>query len=238
MYILEGNIGVGKTTFLSLIQKTLKDIEVLTEPVEDWSKQKYGQSLLANFYKDTPRWAYTLETLTMICRSKDHIREQENPNPNRILERSIYSGHYCFAKNSFESNCMQNIEWKIYNDWANFLLYKHCKPPIGFIYLKADPTVCFERVKKRNRESEKDLTLDYLKKIDFYHDKFLIEKKDISEAIKRVPVIVIDCNEDFVQNHELVIDHSNKIKRYLARTQENRSHLYNTIKNNKNYKQT
>ena len=90
MYILEGNIGVGKSTFLSLLAKHSPHIEMLTEPLEDWSKQTYGESLLDNFYKDTPRWAYTLESLTLMCRSRDHIREQRNKNPNRIFERSVY----------------------------------------------------------------------------------------------------------------------------------------------------
>ena len=222
MYILEGNIGVGKSTFLSLLKKHCQSVTVITEPVEDWSKQTYGQSLLESFYSDTPRWAYTLETLTMICRARDHMHEQGVSNPNRIFERSIYSGHYCFAQNSFESGCMLELEWKIYNQWANFLIHQQCAPPLGFIYLKASPETCFSRVQKRNRSSEKALTLDYMKQIDLWHDRFLIEKKEITPTLKNVPVLTLDCNKDFVENPENMAKHAQKVKALLEQTQPKR----------------
>lgn len=220
MYILEGNIGAGKSTFLSLLQKHIPNLEVLTEPVGAWNQKNYGQSLLENFYKDTPRWAYTLETLTMICRSRDHMQEQRNKNPNRVLERSIYSGHYCFAQNSYESGCMTDIEWKIYNEWANFLIHDRCSPPLGFIYLRANASVCYTRVQKRNRESEKSLSLDYLKQVEERHDQFLIEKKGLTSAIEAIPVLTIDCNEDFVENPQNMVLHAAKVQAFLTKTQD------------------
>ena len=219
MYIVEGNIGVGKTTFLSLLKENLPKIEVLAEPVADWSEKNHGQSLLNNFYQDTSRWAYTLETLTMICRTRDHIKEQNNKNPNRVFERSIYSGHYCFARNSFDTDHMTKLEWNIYNQWANFLLHKQCVPPLGFIYLKASPETCFERVQVRNRESEKSLSLEYISQIDFWHDQFLIERKGITDQLARVPVLVLDCNVDFVKSEESMESHISKIKSFFTRTQ-------------------
>jgi len=219
MYILEGNIGVGKSTFLSLLKKYCSNVTVITEPVEDWSKQTYGQSLLANFYQNTPRWAYTLETLTMICRARDHMQEQTISDPNRIFERSIYSGHYCFARNSYESGCMHKVEWDIYNRWANFLIHQQCLPPLGFIYLKATPETCFSRVQKRDRSSEKALTLDYIKQIDLWHDRFIIEKKEISAMLQCVPVLQLDCNEDFVENPKNMVEHVQKVKVFLQQTQ-------------------
>lgn len=225
MYILEGNIGVGKTTFLTLLKNYLAkeqssnntfSFDIVTEPVNDWDKQMYGQSLLENFYNNTPRWAYTLETFTMICRVKDHIREQNHKNPWRILERSIYSGHYCFAKNCFQTGFLSSMEWEIYNQWVDFLIHKHCKPPHGFIYLKADPQTCFDRVKQRNRPSEKSLTLDYMINIDRSHDLFLVKKQDISPALKATPVLVLDCNEDFEFNQKNMNSHAEKVKDFLT----------------------
>ena len=106
---------------------------------------------------------------------------------------------------------MNQIEWKIYTEWADFLIKKHCRPPIGFIYLKADPEVCFARVQKRNRASENSLTLDYIKQIDGWHNLFLIEKKDVIPAIKAVPTLILDCNEDFVKGSNILAGHIEKI---------------------------
>lgn len=220
MYILEGNIGAGKTTFLTLLKKHLPDIEVMTEPVTNWNSESYGESLLANFYNDTPRWAYTLELLTMICRTRDHVAEQASANSNRILERSLYSGHYCFAKNCFKSGFLTKAEWNVYNMWADFLINRHCRPPKGFIYVKADPKICFERIQKRNRSSETSLSFEYIQDINRAHDKFLIEKEGITPALRDIPVLVLDCNEDFVENPKNMKIHALKVKDFLQKTQE------------------
>lgn len=72
-----------------------------------------------------------------------------------------------------------------------------CQPPQGFIYLKVDPVISFERIKKRNRISEKKITLKYLKQLELRHEQFLLEKSNMLPEIKDVPVLVLDCNEEF-----------------------------------------
>lgn len=196
MFLLEGNIGVGKSTFLQLLKERCSQIPVLEEPLESWATQKYGKSLLESFYHDPHRWAYTMETLAMMARVRDHIREQSEA-PKKIMERSVYSGHYCFAKNGYENGYFSDLEWEIYHKWVTFLLHKECQIPQGFIYLKADPEVCYRRIIKRRRKSEELLSLDYLKNIDTKHDEFLIEKKDVFIGLKAVPVLILDCNQDF-----------------------------------------
>ena len=49
-FIVEGNIGAGKSTFLKIIQKHL-DVQVVFEPHEKWQKVIDGQNLLDKFYK-------------------------------------------------------------------------------------------------------------------------------------------------------------------------------------------
>ena len=219
MYILEGNIGVGKSTFLSLVKKHCPHIDVLTEPKDDWNKAVGGQTLLANFYADTSRWAYTMETFTMICRVRDHIKEQSSKNINRILERSIYSGHYCFAKNGFNNGTISDLEWDIYNQWVDFLLHGHCHPPLGFIYLQADPESCFARVRKRNRSTETKLSLEYMKQIHDLHDDFLVYKNGVSKQLEATPVLILNCNEEFEKNGKKLQEHLNKLQDFLLETQ-------------------
>ncbi len=219
MYLVEGNLGVGKSTFLKLIDQHLPEVKILTEPVDNWMTQIHGQSLLDNFYKNPKRWAYTLETLAMTHRVRDHVREQEKNEPNLIMERSVYSGHYFFASNDLESGYFTNVEWVIYNKWADYLVHQKCKAPNGFIYLKADPEVCLKRVKKRNRNCEKTVPLSYIKQIEKWHDNFLINKENVSDKIKNTPVLVLDCNQDFLENPENMQKHVFKIKLFLEQTQ-------------------
>ena len=50
---VEGNIGAGKSTFISLLrtQLGLDNLETVDEPVEKW-KNVRGKNMLEAFYKD------------------------------------------------------------------------------------------------------------------------------------------------------------------------------------------
>src|SRR3989344_5080390 len=99
MYLLEGNIGAGKTTLLSLIKEKSKLLEVIPEPLNAWHTTLNGTSLLSEFYRDPSRWTYTMEVSTLHTRVKEYVIEQQKNNPLRIMERSVYSGYHCFARN-------------------------------------------------------------------------------------------------------------------------------------------
>lgn len=202
MIILEGNIGAGKSTFLRLIKQHLPGVDVVFEPLHQWHKQDHGQSLLADFYKDPKRWAYTLETFAMACRVQEHIREQAIDNPLRVMERSIFSGHYCFAKNDYLSGYMNKLEWELYKQWFDFLVQTKCLLPQAFIYLQTQPDIAYGRVKKRQRDGETAISLAYLKQIHIRHEEFLVKKEDIRPALQSTPVLILDCNKEFEQDQE------------------------------------
>ncbi len=214
MYIIEGNIGAGKSTFLKLLQNKLPDAKVAMEPVNDWQKKVYGQSLLANFYQNPQRWAYSIETFAMICRVRDHLVNQQEKDAI-FVERSIYSGHYCFSQNGYENGFMTVLEWNMYCKWFEFLIPDKCKPPLGFIYLSVDPEIAYQRIKKRNRLAEKKLTLAYLKQIHQKHEDFLIHKKNILLELKNVPVLQLDCNKEFENDKAVFEKHLAKIHDFV-----------------------
>lgn len=229
MYIVEGNIGAGKSTFLRLIQAYLPHIDVIFEPLHNWQGQVYGQSILSNFYQDPHRWAYTMETLAMTCRVQEHLREQENPHPLRLMERSIYSGHYTFATNGYKSGFMTKVEWELYLEWFNFLVTGHCKPPHGFIYLDVDPEVAYERIRKRKRPSEANITLDYIKQIDACHKAFLLEKKDVLAELKYVPVLLLDCNKEFEVDQSQFLAHAQSVADFMHAGELGRQTSFTTL---------
>jgi len=218
MYILEGNIGAGKSTFLRLLKKNIPTVSIALEPLEQWHNEEHGQSLLADFYKDPKRWAYTLETLTMISRVKEHVAEQNQKDPWHIVERSIYSGHYCFAKNSFQNGFLTAVEWNVYRDLFGFLTQTTCNTPQGFIYLKVDPRVALERTKKRNRSAESTIPLSYLEQIGELHDDFLIKKIGISKQLPNIPVLTLDCNSDFEHDTKTFTTHCKAVEQFLMET--------------------
>ena len=213
MFLLEGNMGSGKSTLLHLIKKHLPHIEVIQEPVDKW----HGNDLLMHFYKDQQRWAYTMETFTLLTRVKEHLKEQ-NKNPHKIMERSIYSGYYCFAKNGLLQGTLSKDEWVIHNEWFEFLVTHKCTPPVGFIYLQTFPEICFERIKKRNRTGESNVPLHYLNLIHNQHEMFLLEKKEILHSLKDVPVLTLDVSEEFATNKKFLQDILGKIEAFILST--------------------
>lgn len=217
MYIVEGNIGAGKSTFLAQLEKHLPTLSVIQEPVENWSKNCSGASLLENFYQDQKRWTYTLETLTMIYRSQEHIRVQNLTLQRKIMERSIYSGHYCFALNGRDHGNFNDIEWNLYNQWVEFLFTQKCTPPRGFIYLQASPEVCYERIQRRNRHGEGGLTIDYLKQIDDKHENFLVKKQGIFNNLEKTPVLVLDANQNFEKDPAIFQNYLNQITSFFEK---------------------
>ena len=218
MYFLEGNTSVGKSTFLKLLTKHVPQIEIELEPLENWQKKRHGMSLLKMFYDDIPRWAYTLDTFTLMCRVKEHLINQQHTNLNRVLERSIYSGYYGYAMCGYTLGCMSDMEWALYNEWFDYLTAQ-CRPPVGFIYLRVDPKIAFQRSRKRNRAEEVSCKLDFFERLGKLHDDFLIEKKNVKKEIKDVPVLVLDCNEEFESNEKKLHEHLERVQQFLLDTQ-------------------
>lgn len=217
MYIVEGNIGVGKSSFLQALLPYLPSLKCVPEPVDSWASQEYGKSLLGSFYENPARWAFTLETLAMICRSRDHLSVQTHKDTH-LVERSIYSGHYCFALNGHDEHYFSPLEWSIYLEWVRFLFNEKCKAPKGFIYLRAEPEVCFERMQKRKRESEDTVSLSYLELIHQRHDDFLLHKKNVDQTIAHIPVLVLDCNHDFLADSLHLSKHAEKVRQFICQT--------------------
>jgi deoxynucleoside kinase len=220
MYIVEGTIGAGKSTFLTTLMQNCSNISVALEPVNNWQKQVEGQSLLTSFYENPKRWAYTLETFVMSCRIRDYIQEQQVADkfavPTRLIERSIYSGYYCFAKNSYESGFMTALEWYLYQEWFHFLTSGICHPPRGFIYIRVAPEIAYARIKKRNRPSEQNITLSYLKDISQKHEDFLVNKLSNIFTLSTVPVLIIDANNDFEHNIIEQSKHKTSIQTFIT----------------------
>lgn len=215
-FIVEGNIGAGKTTFLKMINEYL-NVQIVLEPHRKWQSVGGEHNLLEKFYYDMPRWAYTFQTYAFVTRvmtQQEHAKK--NPHSVQILERSVFSDRYCFAKNSFELGNMDSLEWQLYQEWFSWLVDNYVIKPAGFIYLRTDPVVCYERLKKRDRCEEAGVSFEYLLQLHNKHESWLIEKDNVAGYLKNVPVLSLTCNQDFEHNRDQQIQHINNIVSFLA----------------------
>lgn len=206
--IIEGNIGAGKSTFLRLLNERLH-IDPVFEPASRWQHVGDGnENLLDKFYKDTTRWAYTFQTYAFVTRIvEQEERLKECLSGVQVLERSVYCDRHCFAKNCYEMGVMQPLEWQLYQEWFNWLVDGYTIKPTGFLYLQVDPEVCYDRLRKRNRSEEAGVPLDYLNRLHEKHEKWLVQKDDVTPILSDVPVLVLPCSNDFEHNEEELLKH-------------------------------
>ena len=173
VYSLEGNIGSGKTILLKLLQKHIPSIHVSSEPVSQW-QQVGGHNLLQQYYNDPHRWSYTFQNYALLTRSNNlKLSVAENKTKENIIfsERSIVADREIFAKLLWKQNKMSSLEYNLYHKFYEDL-QKVYELPIRHkhIYLKTNPEICLERIKKRSREEQKAIDMSYLKDLHGLHE--------------------------------------------------------------------
>lgn len=100
---VEGNISVGKTTFLQRIANEtleLQDlVEIVPEPVDKW--QNVGPdhfNILDAFYAEPERYAYTFQNYVFVTRVMQERESCGGMKPLRLMERSVFSDRMVMTK--------------------------------------------------------------------------------------------------------------------------------------------
>ena len=182
---IEGNVAAGKTSLLQNLKnhpklKTVR-VQYILEPVDKWQEMadNNGKNLLSHFYTDQKRFAYSFQSYAFLSRVR--MMDEINPLAHLVfIERSVFSDREVFAKNCYEKGMMLDIEWKLYNDWFDWMT-KKCLSGYEYrtIYLKAKPETCLNRLKNRGRVEESSVTLEYLKDIHQKHEEWLSSNTDV-----------------------------------------------------------
>ena len=207
---IEGNIGSGKSTLVKHLRKVNVDWIFLDEPVTEWEKVKNdkGESLLQLFYKDMPRWSYTFQNYAYITRMRkliDITKKKYNKPTYIITERSVFTDRHVFAEMLLKDGKMTEMEMDMYLNWFNLL---HEFATIDHvIYLRTDSTKCLERIQKRSREGESNISIEYLLSLELQHDKWINNHEKS---------LVLDGNTDLnTDEQDQFIKFDSQIKNYL-----------------------
>eukprot|EP01138_Halocafeteria_seosinensis_P016510 gb/GECG01016841.1/.p1 GENE.gb/GECG01016841.1/~~gb/GECG01016841.1/.p1 ORF type:complete len:463 (+),score=60.27 gb/GECG01016841.1/:1-1389(+) len=113
-----------------------------------------------------------------------------------LYERSVLSDRYCFAANCRRSSLFQEIEWRVYCDWHNFLLKAFDGLRLdGLVYLRTSPQTCLGRLQKRARSEESSVGIEYLTQLHRRHEDWLIERKVGKDH--KLPILVVDADKEF-----------------------------------------
>ena len=187
---IEGNIGSGKSTFLSYLKSNNTKFVFVKEPVDEWESVRdteSGKSIIEKFYEDQEKYSFSFQMMAFISRfSLLRKAIQENPNAIIITERCLYTDKFVFAKMLFDMKKIEDINYQIYCKW--FEEFSQEIPLSKIIYIKTNPITCFSRIQQRNRKGESVIPLEYLEQCGEYHEKMIETLQD------SVDIIYLDGN--------------------------------------------
>src|ERR1700730_2772711 len=195
--VVEGPIGVGKTSLTRTLSKRFNARSVF-ELVEE-------NPFLASFYQDRNKHAFQTQLFFLLSRFK---QQQE------LFQQELFSqvtvSDYLFAKaRIFASITLDSNELALYERVYEHLGPRVLKPDL-VIYLQARIEVLLARIKKRGREFERKLDVDYLAELSRTYNDFF-------HRWDETPLLVINTSDiDFVESEDDMDDLMRAIARCKA----------------------
>lgn len=198
--VVEGPIGVGKTSLSNILSERLNARRIL-EVVEE-------NPFLANFYADRQKFAFQTQIFFLLSR----FRQQQE-----LLQQELFSSatvsDYLFAKDRiFACLNLDGPELALYDRVFDAVGPRVTKPDL-VIYLQARMDVLLHRIKKRGREFERKFDAGYLESLVHSYNDFFAHYTE-------TPLLVVDTSDiDFVNNEGDRENLINTIQKAKAGTQ-------------------
>ena len=180
---VEGAIGVGKTTVAQKLADRLAS-STLMESIDD-------NPFVELFYQNPSRHALAVQLSFLFSR----LKQWQSIHQQELFSQGLVSD-YLFAKDRlFASINLTDEEFILYDQVARLVSVDIPKPDL-VIYLQSDHDVIMNRIRNRNRSTERGLTPDYLKQVIAGYDNFFFHSQD-------TPLLIVqtDCL-DFAEKDE------------------------------------
>lgn len=185
---VEGPIGIGKTSLAKKLSSHF-DFHLLKEIVDE-------NPFLGKFYDDISEWSFQTEMFFLCNRYKQlEDIEMNYLNKNRAVVADYHiSKNMIFARRTLQSKQLEKYE-QIYT-----ILTKDMPLPNILIYITGSLDTILERIKKRGREIERNISPDYLDQLSDDYERFMDQ---FQEEHPEIPVIRVNGDEvDFIHNHQ------------------------------------
>jgi deoxyadenosine/deoxycytidine kinase len=195
-----GNIGVGKSTLVSLLSENLSWTPFY-EPVTE-------NPYLADFYEDMPAWGFHSQIYFLMRRLRIH-RKLLDVEGSVVQDRSVYEDAEIFAHNLYLQDAINDRDYETYRELYHVLV-EFLPPPDLVIYLRASVPTLLNRIAKRDRSYERTISPNYLTELNDLYESWV-------EDFDLCPVLIVPCdNMDYVakpQHLKLIVD---KVKDILT----------------------
>src|SRR4030042_6263888 len=181
--VIEGPIGVGKTSLTKLLAKEFNARCIFEKPEEN--------PFLPHFYEDRKKYAFQTQIFFLLNRFQ---QQKEIIQPD--LFNQITLCDYLFDKDRiFASLNLDSHELALYDQIFGLLIGQIFSPDL-VIFLQANPEVLLHRIRSRNISYEKDIDLEYLKMLTEAYNYYFFH-------YDHTPLLVVNTSEiDFVNREE------------------------------------
>lgn len=179
---IEGNIGAGKTTFCNRIADDF-NCQLILESFED-------NPFLPSFYQNPERYAFPVELFFMTER---HKQLQQGLLEQELFKEGTVADYFFLKTLLFARNNLKAEERRLFTRLFDVLNTSFPKPDL-LVYLHRSVDILRENIDKRGREYEKDITNEYLQKIQNTYFEFFRTEMSI-------PILIVDIERaDFLND--------------------------------------
>jgi deoxyadenosine/deoxycytidine kinase len=181
--VIEGPIGVGKTSLARLLAKEFNSRLSLEKPEEN--------PFLSRFYQDRKKYAFQAQVFFLLTRYQQQQEIAQLDLFNQVtISDYLFDKDRLFALLNLDENELALYE-KIFQ-----LLGGRIPTPDLVIFLQARPEVLLQRTKSRGIAYEKEIEFDYLKKLTEAYNYYFFH-------YDQSPLLVVNTSEiDFVRRKE------------------------------------
>ena len=181
---IDGPIGVGKTTLVEMLAERFEGVKIL-EDVEN--------PFLPGFYSDRPGSAFQTELYFLLTRFK-----QQQETVQRELFNRLLLADYTFPKNRIFAYLNLSDDELLLFDKLYTLLEPQIPAPDLVLYLVADLDTCLQRINKRKRDFESNMSSTYMAElIDAYNHYYHHYNRSALLVVDTRNLNFIDREEDF-----------------------------------------
>ena len=183
--VVEGPIGVGKTTLARKLANNLNSELLLEKFLEN--------PFLEKFYKDIDKYALSTQLHFLLQRKADLSKLDSVGSSNK----NYVSDYFIDKDKLFAKTVLSRNEFELYIKIFNALNITIPKPDL-IIYLQAEPDILLERIKLRGNGFEKNITKDYLQSITDAYTQFFYSYKDSPLLIINTSRVYVNKSHDYV----------------------------------------
>ena len=177
--VIAGNIGVGKTSLTSLIEKKLGWRPFYEKFIEN--------PYLKRFYEDMKRWGFHSQVFFLAQRFKTHLEIKDAKEPV-VQDRSIYEDAEVFAENLYQKGYMEEQDYRTYRELYEGMT-RALREPDLILYLRASPWTLLSRIRKRWRDIERNIDKEYLFQLNLRYDYW------IRKVESKYPVLIVETDQ-------------------------------------------